>query len=145
MLRPALLIFSTALLAACQSTPGEPRVRGIAAYEGDPRLGEQVSNICFSSSIDGFSLNERETVVLREGSREYMVEVLGTCLELDSAMTIGIDARTSCLSKGDHLIVSSSFTGNGAGIGPQRCMIKDIYAWDPDAKAEPAEEAAPAE
>lgn len=144
MLKPAFLLLSTALLAACQSAPGTATPRGAAAYADDARLGEKVSSICFSSNIDGFSMNERDTVVLREGRDEYLVEVLGTCLDLESALAIGIDSTTSCLSKGDNLIVSSSLTGSNVGIGPQRCMIREIYAWNPDAEDTP-EEAAPAE
>ena len=143
MLKPALMILSAATLAACASAPGETKPRGVAAYADDARLGEKISNACFASNIDGFSMNTRDTVVLRDGNREYMVEVLGNCLELDNAVTIGIDARTSCLSRSDYLIVSSSLTGNGPGLGPQRCMIKEIYAWDSDAEA--PEEPAPAE
>ncbi|KCZ87873.1 hypothetical protein HHI_15518 [Hyphomonas hirschiana VP5] len=144
MLKPAFCVLSAALLAACASAPGEARPRGVAAYADDARLGEKVSNVCFASSIDGFSLNERDTVVLREGRKEYLVEVFGNCLDLESAMTIGIDSATSCLSKGDALIVSTSLTGSDIGLGPQRCMIQDIYAWNPDAEAA-AEPDTPAE
>lgn len=140
MLKPALLILSASLLAACQSMPGETKPAGIAAYADDPRLGEKVSNACFASSIDGFSMNKRDTVVLRDGRKEYMVEVFGNCFDLENAMAIGIDAATSCLSKGDALIVNSSLVGSGAGMGPQRCMIKEIYAWDSKAEKAAAEE-----
>lgn len=135
MLRPAVCLLSAALLAACQSAPGASGPRGIAAYADDPRLGEQTDRICFASSIDGFSMNRDHTVVLREGSREYMVEVFGACPELRYAMTIGIDAVTGCLTRGDHLIVSSSLGGTDpTAIGPNRCMIKEMYKWDPKAK-----------
>lgn len=149
MLRPATLILATALLAACQSTPGERKPEGFAAYEGDPRLGEVVNNACFTSSIDGFSMNEKKSVVLRDGKKEYMVEVFGSCPNLDDAMSIGIDSATSCLSKGDALIVSTSMMGNDVGLGPQRCQIKEIRKWDKNAtKAEEPADApadAPAE
>lgn len=140
MLKPALLILSAGLLAACQSTPGETKPSGVAAYADDPRLGEKVSSVCFASSIDSFSMNKRDTVVLREGRKDYLVEVFGNCFDLESAMAIGIDAATGCLSKGDALIVSSSLTGSSVGMGPQRCMIKEIYAWDSKAKEKVPEE-----
>lgn len=139
MIRAAFLLAPALLLAACESMPGKPVPRGIAAYEGDARLGERADRICFASSIDGFSANKDRTVVLRDGRKEYLVEVYGACPELDFAQSIGIEARTGCLTRNDALIVSSSLTGSGAGTGPNRCMIKEIYNWDSKARADPAE------
>lgn len=145
MLKPAAFLAAAIMMASCTSMPGKPVPRGIAAYEGDPRLGEQVNSICFASTIDGFSTNKDRTVVLRDGRKEYLVEVLGACPELEFAQAIGIDARTSCLTRSDALIVSTSLMGQTTTVGPNRCLIKDIYTWD--SKAEPAEDAgaAPAE
>ncbi|OYW87517.1 MAG: hypothetical protein B7Z22_04310 [Hyphomonas sp. 32-62-5] len=141
MLRTAALILTSSLaLAACQSIPGNPSPSGMAAYADDPRLGEPVDRICFASSIDGFSNNERNTVVLREGRDEYMVEVFGACPDLEYAHSIGIDAVTGCVTRSDAIIVGH--VPGGTGIGPQRCLIKDIRKWDPKAEkpAEPATE-----
>ncbi|AXE63769.1 hypothetical protein BBF93_05715 [Hyphomonas sp. CACIAM 19H1] len=139
MLRSAALIFTTALLAACQSAPGTGTPQGIAAYADDPRLGAPVDRICFASSIDGFSDNKRNTVILREGRDEYMVEVFGACPDLEYAQSIGIDSTTGCLTRSDALIVGH--TPGGTGMGPQRCLIKEIRKWD--RKAEKPAEAAP--
>lgn len=139
MIRVAFILAPALLLAACESLPGEPVPRGIAAYEGDVRLGERTDRICFASSIDGFSVNRDRTVVLRDGRKEYLVEVYGACPELDFAQSIGIEARTGCLTRNDALIVSSSLSGSNVGAGPNRCMIKEIHTWDSRAKAEPAE------
>ena len=141
MLRTAAFILTSSLaLAACQSIPGNPSPSGMAAYADDPRLGEPVDRICFASSIDGFSNNERNTVVLREGRDEYMVEVFGACPDLEYAYSIGIDAVTGCVTRSDAIIVGH--VPGGTGIGPQRCLIKDIRKWDPKAEkpAEPAAE-----
>ncbi len=141
MLRTAAFILTSSLaLAACQSIPGNPSPSGMAAYADDPRLGEPVDRICFASSIDGFSNNERNTVVLREGRDEYMVEVFGACPDLEYAHSIGIDAVTGCVTRSDAIIVGH--VPGGSGIGPQRCLIKDIRKWDPKAEkpAEPATE-----
>lgn len=146
MLKPALLLAGAAFLAACSSMPGNPVPRGIAAYEGDPRLGERADSVCFASTIDSFNTNKDRTVILRDGQREYLIEVLGACPELEFAQAIGIDARTACLTRSDALLVSSSLIGQTTTVGPNRCLIKDIYSWDSKAKkreaAEPAEAAA---
>lgn len=139
MLRPAVIVAPLLLLAGCESMPGKPVPRGIAAYEGDVRLGERVDRICFASSIDGFSANKDRTVVLRDGRKEYLVEVYGACPELDFAQSIGIEARTGCLTRSDALIVSSSLIGQTGATGPNRCLIKEMHTWDSRAKDQPAE------
>ena len=137
-----------ALVTACAATPTD-RVKGVAQFADDPRLGEETDRVCFQRTIDNFTLTTRDTVVLEAGpSRQYLVEVVGVCSDLDHAQSIGIDAATSCLTRGDALIVSRSpFSLNDpSNIGPQRCLIKAIYDWDGDAEApdEPEEEAAEA-
>lgn len=125
-------------LVACSTVTGEPRLRGIEKYAEDPRLGEVTDEICFASTIDGFSMNERETVLLHEGRDRYMVEVSAGCTDLDFAEAIGLDSTLSCLSRGDSIVVSRPIAGGS--FGPQRCMIREIRKWDP--KAEKAEEKA---
>lgn len=139
MLRLAAILAPALLLAGCESLPGKPVPRGIAAYEGDVRLGERVDRICFASSIDGFSANKDRTVVLRDGRKEYLVEVYGACPELDFAQSIGIEARTGCLTRSDALIVSSSLIGQTGATGPNRCLIKEMYTWDSRATEPPAD------
>lgn len=130
MLRPPALILSALMLSGCLSSPSQTGPEGIEAYAGDPRLGEAARDICFAAGIDSFSMNEARTLVLRRGREEFMVEVYGSCPELAYAQNIGIDSSGGCLNRGDHLIISSSLHGAGhTGIGPDRCMVKDIYRW----------------
>ncbi len=130
-----ITVLAAATLAACASAPGEARSRGIGKYSDDPRLGEETSQICFASAIDGFSLNERDTVVLHEGRDRYMVEVTGGCMDLEDAFGIGVDTTSNCVTRGDSIVVSQALGGTFA---PQRCMITKIHKWDP--KAEKAKE-----
>jgi len=130
-------IFIVTACASVSDTDDKPR--GIAAFDGDPRLGEQVDRICFSQSIDGFSNAERDTVVLhRSHNDRYIVEVNGICSSLRNAQTIGLDSYTSCLRENDYMIVSeSAFSLNdNIGPGPDRCLIDKMYRWDEKAKAE---------
>ncbi|WP_371395531.1 DUF6491 family protein [Fretibacter rubidus] len=128
---------ATFLLASCATTASD-EPRGIAAFEGDARLGQQVDKICFERNIDGFSNNTKDTVVLSTGpSRDYIVSVRGICSNLPFAQSIGLSPRTSCLRENDFIIVSeSAFTLNDrSGIGPDRCYIDEIYEWDVRAEA----------
>jgi len=126
-------------LAACATSADDGKPKGIAAFKGDPRLGEEVSKICFNRSIDGFSENTDDTVVLTKGvNKDHIVEVSGICQDLKFAKSIAIDSRSSCITRGDYLLVSSSAFSldDGTGIGPDRCYIDKIYKWDKKAKAE---------
>lgn len=127
------------VLSACATsgTDADPNTsRGIAAFEGDARLGEKVDRICFTQSIDSFYDSEHDTVVLRRGVRDdYIVEVSGYCRSLDNAQSVGLDTRSgSCLTRGDSLIVSESlFARNATDLDIDRCMVRAINKWDRDA------------
>lgn len=139
---------SLPLAAACLALAGcataarhEDKPKGVARYEGDPRLGEKVDKICFTSNIDSFGDNTRDTFTVREGRDYYLIEIFGTCSPLEHAMTMRMDAPMSCLRKGDHVIVSDSLTGAGTGpFSTQRCMVNAMYKWDPKAKDEAGED-----
>jgi acetate kinase len=125
-------ILSAATLAACSTTT--ETAQDAAELMDDPRLGEKVSSVCFARNIDGFRMNNRDSVVLTKGiGDDYLVTVMGVCSNLDFAQTVGIDTTTSCITQGDELIISNTI---GAATGPfdvQRCLIRDIYKWDEDA------------
>jgi Family of unknown function (DUF6491) len=138
-MNPILIaVLGAAALGACASGPAEPRLRGLEKYAEDARLGPETKRICFASNIDGFSLNDRQTVLLHEGRDRFMVEVAGTCLDLDHAESIAIDNSGSCVTPGDSIIVAKSL---GDTQGSQRCMIRKIREWNPKAE-QPAAPAA---
>ncbi len=131
------------LLSACATAAHgdgkEAKPKGVEKYASDPRLGEEVSRMCFASSVDSFSLATDDTVVLEiSPSKSYLVEVSGACSKLDSAQSIALDAASSCATRGDRLLVSDSAFGlqQASGFGPDRCMIKSIHEWDKRAKAD---------
>ncbi|RAN34290.1 DUF6491 family protein [Hyphomonas pacifica] len=135
------------LLAACASTPaGEETPRGVAKYADDPRLGEEVDRICFASSIDSFGNNTRDTLTVREGRDHYLIEVMGVCTNLDDAMRIGLDSTGSCLRDMDAIIVSTQIMGgrDGSPFDTQRCTVKSIHKWNPDAEKADVEESSSA-
>ena len=139
MKRITLAVLAATTLGACTTAPAEPRLRGLEKYADDPRLGPEKRSICFASNIDGFSLNERETVVLQEGRDQYMVEVTAGCTDLEYAESIVVDSHGGCLTPGDSIIVARTL---GDSFGSNRCMIREIREWNPKAEkpAETAEE-----
>ncbi len=136
MKRIIMAVLAAATLGACSTAPAEPRLRGLEKYADDPRLGPEKRSICFASNIDGFSLNERETVVLHEGRDRYMVEVTAGCTDLEYAESIAVDSHGGCLTPGDSIIVARTL---GDSFGSNRCMIREIREWNPKAEAAPAD------
>lgn len=133
------ILFAAAMaltLVACTTASENDEVRGIAKYEGDPRLGEEVDKICFTRNIDGFTGATKDTIILESVNKEYIVEVERNCYNLRNAMGVTLDTGLSCLSKFDHIVVYDTLVGGpAAGPGPDRCAIKSINKWDGKAKA----------
>ncbi|HRX73676.1 MAG TPA: DUF6491 family protein [Hyphomonas sp.] len=137
----ALAVACLALAGCATAADSEPKPKGVAKYEGDPRLGEKVDKLCFTSNIDSFGNNTRDTFTVREGRDYYLIEVFGSCLSLEHAMTVRLPTSSICLRPGDHVIVSDSLTGHGDGaFSTQRCTVNAIYNWDPKAKDKVDEE-----
>ena len=138
MIKVSLLLAATSLmLTACSSaSDGTSDKDKLAATLSDVRVGEEVRQICFNRSIDGFSKNTRRSVVLSKGINDkFLVTVSGSCPTLSYAQSIGLDSTSSCVGRGDILIVSDSAFGLDNGtIRPDRCFIRDIYNWNEDAE-----------
>ena len=125
-------------LAACSTTASKTE-RGMSQFKDDPRLGEEVSSICFKGNIDGFSDAAGNTIVLREGvNRHYRVSLSGFCPNLKHAQSLAFERQSGCARRGDYILVSESVFSldDGDGFGPDRCFINEIYEWDRDAKDE---------
>jgi hypothetical protein len=116
----------------------------------DPRRGEEVGQICFARSIDGFRTLKGvdDAVLLERGVNDwYFVELIGMCSEsqLRFAQSVAIVSRPSggCLTTGDTLIFSDSAFFNDRPIERNRCTVRRIYKWDE--KAPVPDEAKPGE
>ena len=140
------ILLAAGFLAACASTPSD-EPKGAAKFAEDPRLGEKVDRICFNRTIDGFTHTDRDTVVVTaRANDQYLLEVGGGCNNLRHAQSIGIDTSLSCVTRLDTIIVSTNpFSLRDNSIGPQRCFITGIYAWDEDAETEDDESEAETE
>ncbi len=130
------LVLAMATLAACQTSDTKDE----ADAKPDPRQGEQVTQICFTSQIRNWRENDRRSVIVERGVRdEYKLELAGTCRPEDAFTSIGFVsgvAGGSCLSAGDKLVTDARYND-----GP--CLISRIYKWNkdagkPEAEAEPA-------
>lgn len=126
-------------LAACAGAgeaPGQadaPRVDGVAKFAGDPRLGEEVSQVCPARTMSGFSQNTDDTVVIEMGKDSYLVEMRRGCYALRGAMGIAPTSISTCLRSGDQILVTDAVmpTGSSQPMGSGRCSINRIFHWTP--------------
>lgn len=142
-MRRSSIGFVAGLAGLCGATAIGPA----AAEDGaaDPRQGEQVDSICFGRNINNFeTIDGVDDAILLEKSvnRWYKADLIGACSyrELKWALSVAIDQRPAggCVRRGDRLIFSRSAFGDFSFQNTTRCVITDIYGWDPDATAEEA-------
>lgn len=112
----------------------------------DPRIGAEVSSICFARTINGWkALKGVDNVVLLEkGVNDWFyVELQGYCPSriFRAAETIGIESRPSggCVTRGDVIIVRDS------GHFTSRCFITRMSEWDEKAQPDAGDEESPPE
>lgn len=116
------------------------------AAKPDPRIGEEVHEICFVRNINGWkALKGVDNVVLldRNVNDWHYVELQGYCPSriFRQAEFIGIESRPSggCLTRGDVIIVRD------VGHFTNRCFVAKISKWDDRARAPREDEQAPPE
>ena len=130
MTRQLLTISMLVFLLSCTNAPVEINQE----VQINPRQGEEVRQICFASSINGWREvdGERSSVILTKGvSEEYKLDLSGICDLTYAFNSIATRTRgSSCLTRGDDII----FTDGLSSIN--RCMIKKIYKWNPAEEAE---------
>lgn len=129
-INPKLILAAAAavLMAGCATPPAET-----ADAKPDPRQGEEVRNVCFSSQIRNWRELDNRSVIVEVGVKdEYKLELLGTCQPRDAFMSIGLVSRggSSCLSTGDTLVTDSRYSDGS-------CSVRRIYKWNKDATAAP--------
>ena len=134
ILTVAVMTAGVGVLAGCASS-GTTASDRIAEILADPRVGEPVDKVCFARSIDGFSENARDSVVLSRGVNSDFLVLMKGCPRLRDAQSIGLTSRGSCLRQSDQLIVSdSAFSlGGQTPSGPDRCWVDALYEWNQDA------------
>lgn len=127
----SLMILAPLLLAGCASAPDE---KDKTPVDLDPRVGEEVTQVCFIRNIDSWSNpdNDNDALILRMNNRDsYKLKLGGSC-DPDWAMVhIAVISRggANCFSAGDR-IKTDSDTSRGYGSA---CIITRINKWDPDA------------
>ena len=93
----------------------------VSAETADDAKTEDGYRCAWARHVDNFKLVDDKTAILTQGvSRKYKVTFLNSCRDLRFEERIAIDTTSSCIEKGDALIVG------GAGGITTRCVIVDI-------------------
>jgi len=128
------------VLAACATvTSPEDRAQKAAeaTYEGDARRGDEVKRICFASGIDGFTKTTNRSVIISNGTKDYLITTRNRCSDLSNALSLGVESYSSCLTRGDKLVGQDTvFGGSNRDIPSISCYVDKMYIWDEDAEAE---------
>lgn len=74
----------------------------------------------WAKEIDGFKDATRTSIVLTDGGQEYLAEFQGTCVGIELAEGLAVEAATSCLMEGDKIVFRD------ASGSPQRCFIQSL-------------------
>ena len=129
--------FIVLLVSGCASnTPTEPEAI-------DPRLGEEVNQICFNRTMDSWSPlkdDNKAIIVSDRHKQEYKLSLIGTCDPEWAMMRIATISRgaSNCLARGDKVITDADMNRHDS------CTIMKINKWHPDktenAKKEDADE-----
>ena len=124
------------VLAACASGGGAETASEPFAYADDPRLGPELSRVCWADRTETKAVLDDRTVVFFRGDDAFLVGTR-TCRGLtDSNAMIGLTMEGACLKRGDALTVSEARGLQAAGTwgtGQTRCRIQSIHEWVPAA------------
>ena len=103
-------IMSMLVLSGCGSAgmPGSNEARIAAALEKHEVVRGEVVNSVANFRITGWHAINNRNLILTAGVHDhYLVSLATPCLDLDFAVSIALDTRTSLLSRGDDVIVNS--------------------------------------
>jgi hypothetical protein len=136
-------MLKTAAIASAVAVLGLSAGASAFAFEGaGPAPAKPQRSCFFANQVNGWSTDRDErTAYLNVGTKDvYKAELFTRCMDLDSALTIGLESRgggsSICDGLDATLLVRSS-------MGPQRCQVtkitkmtpEEIAAWKAEKKA----------
>lgn len=132
----ATTLVSALLLMGCQTSPETPK----KDVKPDIRIGEEVNQICFARSINGWETVDKrnDVIVLNKNVKDkYILSIAGICDPQWAMSRIGTVSRgnSSCLSRGDKIITDNNMNQNAS------CTIMKINEWHPEKLVEKPTEA----
>lgn len=123
----SVTLVSAVLLMGCQTSPDTEKKE----TKPDLRIGEEVNQICFARSINGWETVDKrnDAIILNKNVKDkYILSLAGICDPQWAMSRIGTVSRgnSSCLSRGDKIITDNNMSQNAS------CTIMKINAWHPE-------------
>ncbi|PAJ73764.1 hypothetical protein CJF42_14045 [Pseudoalteromonas sp. NBT06-2] len=124
-------LVSAFFLMGCQTNPDTNKQE----TKPDIRIGEEVNQICFARSINGWEAVDKrnDVIVLNKNVKDkYILSLAGICDPQWAMSRIGTVSRgnSSCLSRGDKIITDNNINRNAS------CTIMKINKWHPEKHVE---------
>jgi hypothetical protein len=120
-LTAALLGTALLITGAASVVQAAPKAAKAVSGRTDCFFNQQVRN--FTAS------NDDRTLYVRAGRDTYRMETFGRCLDLGSALNVGLDSHPSssiCSAQDVTIIVHSH------GMGVQRCAVRNLVKLTPE-------------
>ena len=121
LLGSALLITAAAGVVQAQTPQGEAAKKAVSSARTDCFFTREVRNYT--------TADDDKTLYVRAGKDTYRMETFGRCLDLSSALNVGLDSHPSssiCSALDVTIVVPSS------SMGPQRCAVRTLVKLTPE-------------
>lgn len=117
----ALLGSALLITGAAGVVQAQPAKKAVSSTRTDCFFNRQVQSYT--------AANDDKTLYVRAGKNTYRLETFGRCLDLSSALNIGLDSHPSssiCSALDVTIVVPSS------SMGPQRCAVRTLVKLTPE-------------
>ncbi|WGM37164.1 DUF6491 family protein [Caulobacter sp. NIBR1757] len=117
----ALLGSALLITGAAGVVQAQPAKKAVSSARTDCFFNRQVQSYT--------AANDDKTLYVRAGKNTYRLETFSRCLDLSSALNIGLDSHPSssiCSALDVTIVVPSS------SMGPQRCAVRTLVKLTPE-------------
>jgi hypothetical protein len=86
-------------------------------------------NSCFfNRQVSNFTARDEKTLYLKAGREVYRLDMFGRCMDMDTALDLGLDSRPTSSICGAQDVTVLVHTSN---LGPQRCAVRTLTRLSP--------------
>jgi hypothetical protein len=118
------LFLGTAAFAPAASDPA-----AVAPNGSETAARVRPGKTCFfNRQVSNFTARDEKTLYLKAGREVYRLDMFGRCMDMDTALDVGLDSRPTSSICGPQDVTVVVHSGN---LGPQRCTVKSLTRLTP--------------